>query len=49
MCIRDSAIAAPQLGIMKRMVALNLGATPFELINPEIYWRSEETQQVWDD
>ena len=43
------AIAAPQLGIMKRMVALNLGATPFELINPEIYWRSEETQQVWDD
>ncbi len=43
------AIAAPQLGIMKRMVALNLGATPFEMINPELFWRSEETQDVWDD
>lgn len=43
------AIAAPQLGIMKRLVALNLGATPFELRNPEITWKSDEMREVWDD
>lgn len=43
------AIAAPQLGILKRIIAVNLGATPFALINPEIVWRSPETFQVWDD
>lgn len=43
------AIAAPQLGIMKRVIALNLGATPFALINPIITWRSSETFEVWDD
>lgn len=43
------AVAAPQLGIMKRLVAVNLGATPFELINPEIIWKSDELQLVWDD
>ena len=29
------AIAAPQVGILERVVALQLGATPFALINPE--------------
>ena len=43
------AIAAPQLGIMKRVIALNLGATPFALINPIITWRSPGTFPVWDD
>lgn len=43
------AIAAPQLGIMKRMVAVNLGTTPFEMLNPVIVSSSDETQIVWDD
>lgn len=43
------AISAPQIGWMERVVAMNLGATPFILINPELTWRSEETFMVWDD
>ena len=43
------AISAIQVGIMKRMVAMNLGAGPFILINPEITWRSDDTFLVWDD
>lgn len=42
-------IAAPQLGFAKRFLCLNLGATPFVLLNPEITWRSDETFEVWDD
>jgi peptide deformylase len=43
------AISAVQVGVMKRLVAMNLGANPFVLINPEITWRSDETFLVWDD
>jgi peptide deformylase len=43
------AISAPQIGWMKRVVAMNLGADPFILINPEIVWRSDDTFLVWDD
>lgn len=43
------AIAAPQVGIAKRVVAVHLGATPFALINPEITWKSAELFEVWDD
>lgn len=43
------AIAAPQVGIGLRIIAMHLGATPFALINPEIVWRSEATMEVWDD
>ena len=43
------AIAAPQIGINKRFIALNLGAGPFVIINPEITWKSEETFTLWDD
>jgi len=43
------AIAAPQVGIGKRLVAMNLGMGPFALLNPEITWRSEEMFEVWDD
>ena len=43
------AIAAPQVGVAKRCIALNLGATPFSVINPVITWRSDETDEVWDD
>ncbi|MEO8499890.1 MAG: peptide deformylase [Vicinamibacteria bacterium] len=43
------AISAVQVGVMKRMVAMNLGAGPFILLNPEITFRSEATFRVWDD
>lgn len=43
------AIAAPQMGVAKRFICLNLGATPFAVINPEITWRSDEMMEVWDD
>ncbi len=43
------AMAAPQVGIIKRVIVMNLGATPFALINPKITWRSEAMQDVWDD
>ena len=43
------AISAVQVGVMRRLVAMNLGAGPFILLNPEITWRSEQTFLVWDD
>ncbi|HEV8267043.1 MAG TPA: peptide deformylase, partial [Thermoanaerobaculia bacterium] len=43
------ALAAPQLGIPLRLVAVDLGAGPFAVINPEITWKSAETFEVWDD
>jgi peptide deformylase len=42
-------IAAPQLGVMQRVIFLQLpGEKPWPLINPEIIERSEETIVVWD-
>jgi len=41
------AIAAPQIGVGKRVVSLNLGE-PWPMINPAIIERSEETMVVWD-
>jgi peptide deformylase len=42
-------IAAPQLGVLRRVVFLKLpGAEPWPLINPEIIQRSDETIVVWD-
>ena len=42
-------IAAPQIGIARRFIALNLGQGSFLLINPEITWRSAERFSMWDD
>jgi len=43
------AIAAPQLGVLQRVIFLQLpGAEPWPLINPEIIERSEEKIIVWD-
>lgn len=42
-------IAAPQLGVLKRVIFLKLpGADPWPLINPEIIERSEDKIIVWD-
>jgi peptide deformylase len=41
-------IAAPQLGIMKRLFYLNLDK-PYIIINPEIKNPSQELFELWDD
>ena len=41
-------IAAPQLGIMKRLIYLNLDK-PYIIINPEIIDPSAELFELWDD
>lgn len=43
------AIAAPQLGISRRLIAMDLGAGPLSVVDPEIVWRSEATFTMWDD
>jgi peptide deformylase len=42
------AIAAPQLGIMKRLFYMNID-TPIVFINPELVNLSEEQFELWDD
>lgn len=42
-------IAAPQIGISKRFIAINLGKGTHSLLNPVITWRSPETFTLWDD
>ena len=43
------AVAAPQIGVTRRIIAMNLAGTPFTIMNPEIVWRSQETFSLWDD
>jgi peptide deformylase len=43
------AIAAPQIGVARRLIALDLGDGPFCVVNPEVTWRSESTFTMWDD
>lgn len=42
------AIAAPQLGIMKRLIVMNIDK-PIAIINPELFDKSEEMMELWDD
>jgi len=42
------AIAAPQLGIMKRLIYMNID-NPIVFINPEFTFLSDEMFEVWDD
>ncbi|MEM1123959.1 MAG: peptide deformylase [Bacteroidota bacterium] len=42
------AIAAPQIGVMKRIICWNVD-TPKIIINPEITFLSEELMELWDD
>ncbi len=42
-------IAGIQIGIKKRIIALNFGEGPFVMINPEIIARSAESFTMWDD
>lgn len=42
------AIAAPQLGVMKRLIYMNIDQ-PVVFINPEFTFLSDEMFEVWDD
>ena len=42
------AIAAPQIGIMKRIIYMNI-TEPVVMINPVISEKSSEMMEVWDD
>lgn len=44
-------IAAPQIGILKRMIFIRMQPTGFcgPLINPEIEWNSKDLIELWDD
>lgn len=42
------AIAAPQLGIMKRLIYMNIDK-PVVFINPELSCLSDEKFELWDD
>lgn len=43
------AVAATQIGVARRFIAINLGEGPFTMFNPAIVWRSGETFTLWDD
>ncbi len=43
------AIAAPQIGIFKRLIYMNINNVPKVYINPEIVFKSKETFELWDD
>ena len=42
------AIAAPQLGVMKRLVVMNIDR-PIAFYNPVLFDESEEMMELWDD
>jgi len=41
-------IAAPQIGILKKIIYIHLSNRSFALINPEVIEKSTETFEVWD-
>lgn len=42
------AIAAPQIGVLKRLVVLNIDR-PIAFYNPELFDTSPEMMELWDD
>lgn len=43
------AIAAPQIGIAKRMIGLAMPGWPDVIVNPQVVWTSDERMTLWDD
>ena len=44
-----AGLAAPQVGILRRcVIVVDEKDEMLELVNPEIVWRSEETQEGWE-
>lgn len=42
------AIAAPQIGVMKRLVVMNIDQ-PIAFYNPELFDMSDDRMELWDD
>ncbi|PRX34693.1 peptide deformylase [Orenia metallireducens] len=42
------ALAAPQIGHMKKVIYYNSDNKEIIMVNPKIIWKSEETFNVWD-
>jgi len=42
-------ISAIQIGEAARVIFLRVDGQPYELVNPEFLWRSDETFEMWDD
>ena len=43
------AIASPQIGVMKRLIYMNIDNKPTVIINPELENLSKEIFELWDD
>jgi len=43
------AISAPQIGIARRFIAMDLGDGPRLIVNPVVTWSSRERLTMWDD
>jgi peptide deformylase len=43
------AVAAPQIGLASRMLAVELPGWPPIVVNPEVVRRERETMTLWDD
>src|SRR5258706_8673244 len=43
------AIAAPQIGISRRFIVIDLGRGPLVMVNPEIVWTSRRRFTMYDD
>lgn len=43
------AVSAPQIGVAKRFISLNLDGRPQTMVNPVIVWRDARTFTLWDD
>jgi peptide deformylase len=45
---RGRAIAAPQIGILKRIIYMHIDQ-PIVMINPQFTWKNPEMIDLWDD
>ncbi|MFX0117427.1 MAG: peptide deformylase [Candidatus Hodarchaeota archaeon] len=42
------ALAAPQIGYLRRIIYYGLPEEPFVMVNPRILWRGKEKFRIWD-
>jgi len=42
------ALAAPQIGYLKKVIYFNLHERSFAMVNPKIVWNSKRQFEVWD-
>lgn len=42
-------IAAVQIGVLHRVIYIEIGGNVYELIHPAIEWMSDDTFEMWDD